>query len=163
MSSGQPIIKQIAWVSVPIQIVIMILFMAVFSFAQMDEPILLGALTYLLVVILVRRFVLREHRRGIAFFKRKQYTEAIDHFKESYDFFTKHKWVDRYRFVTTFSSSRISYREMALLDMAFCYAQTGNGDKSKEYYLQTLNEFPDSEIAKASLKMIESIEQSKTI
>lgn len=39
---------------------------------------------------------------------------------------------------------------------AFCYGQSGDGKRSKEFYEKTLREFPNSEIAKASLRMFES-------
>ncbi len=86
--------------------------------------------------------------------------EAGAEFKLSYDFFTRHPWIDDWRFITLLSSSRVSYREMALLNMAFCHAQEGDGVKAKEFYQRTLKEFPDSGMAKASLRMIESAEKS---
>lgn len=54
------------------------------------------------------------------------------------------------------SSSRISYTEMALANIAFCYGQLGEGAKSKEYYENILKEFPDSQIAIVSLKMFDA-------
>ena len=59
------------------------------------------------------------------------------------------------------SPSAMSYREMALINIAFAYSQIGNGIKAKEYYQQTQQEFPDSGMANAALKMIESVEQSR--
>ena len=50
---------------------------------------------------------------------------------------------------------------MALLNIAFCHAQLGNGELAKEYYQKTLHEFPDSGMAKASLNMIETFEKEK--
>ncbi|HEX7447932.1 MAG TPA: hypothetical protein VF306_10325 [Pirellulales bacterium] len=57
------------------------------------------------------------------------------------------------------SSSAISYREMALCNIAFCYAQLGNGENAELYYRRTLDEFPDSGLADAALRMIESVRQ----
>ncbi len=51
---------------------------------------------------------------------------------------------------------------MALLNIAFCYGQSGNGKRSKEYYEKTLREFSNSEIAKASLQMFESAKDLKS-
>lgn len=55
----------------------------------------------------------------------------------------------------------MTYQEMALANIAFCYGQAGNGKKSIEYYTRTLKEFPNNGIAKASLKMLNSIERNK--
>ena len=49
---------------------------------------------------------------------------------------------------------------MALLNMAFAYSQIGNGQKSKEIYEQVLKEFPNSEMAKAALRMFESAKEN---
>jgi len=160
MSSKPPIVRQIAWLSVVPQVTVMGVLMAVMHFAGLKQAVLLGALAYLALSIGLRFCVPFAHRRGIALFKKSRYEEAIPQFDRSYDFFTRHKWIDDFRFLTLLSSSRVSYREMALLNTAFCYAQAGNGSKSKEYYERTLVEFPDSEIAKVSLKMIESAEKT---
>ena len=48
---------------------------------------------------------------------------------------------------------------MALLNIAFCYSQIDQGKKAKEYYQRVLNEFPESGMATAALKMIDSIEK----
>ena len=89
--------------------------------------------------------------------KKEKYEQAIEAFQKSYSFFSKYTWIDQYRFITMLSSSKISYREMALLNIAFCYSQIYNGKNSKDYYLKTIQYFPNSEVAKASLKMIRSI------
>ena len=156
MSSGQPIIKQLAWLSLPIQVLVLVLLIVAFSLTGIDEAVLLGTFVFLVIFFSLRFLVAREHRRGIALFKKKRYSEAIPHFEGSYKFFTAHKLIDQFRFLTMLSSSRISYREMALLNIAFCYGQAGNRDESRKYYQKTLTEFPDSEIAEASLKLIES-------
>ena len=68
--------------------------------------------------------------------------------------------------ITLFSASKMSYREMDLNNIAFCYSQIGNGTKSKEYYEKTLSEFPESIMAKTALKLINSaqnIENQKTV
>jgi tetratricopeptide (TPR) repeat protein len=160
MSSKAPIVRQIAWLSVVPQLVIMALIMWLLSIAGVQQAILLGALTYLALSIILRFGIPKAHRRGISLFKRKQYTEAIPEFERSYDFFSRNRWIDDLRFLVLLSSSRISYREMALLNLAFCQSQAGNGLKAKECYQRTLAEFPDSEMAKASLKMIESAEKA---
>ena len=89
-----------------------------------------------------------------------QYPEAIARFEASYIFFTRHVWIDRYRSIVMMSPSAASYREAALINIAFCYAQIGQGAEAKNYYLRTLHEFPESGLAKAALTLIESIEES---
>ena len=89
---------------------------------------------------------------------KKEFQNAIPYFHKSYDFFNKHSWIDKYRYVTLLSSSKMCYREMALNNIAFCYSQIGEGDKAVEYYSQTLEEYPDNEMAKAALNFISSVD-----
>ncbi|UPT66229.1 MAG: hypothetical protein M0D57_17375 [Sphingobacteriales bacterium JAD_PAG50586_3] len=86
--------------------------------------------------------------------KQKDYKDAISYFVKSYDFFNYYSWVDKYRYITLLSSSLMCYREMALNNIAFCYGQIGEGQLAEEYYLRTLSEYPDNEMAKAALNLI---------
>lgn len=120
---------------------------------------LYGAITYLVISQILRRTISKEHRRGMANIQRQQFEEAIANFERSYAFFQQNNWIDQYRFVTLLSSGRMSYKEMALNNIAFCYGQLGNGLLSKEYYQKTLDEFPESEMAKVGLRFLQSMNQ----
>ena len=43
---------------------------------------------------------------------------------------------------------------MSLLNIAYCYSQSGNGELSKQYYEKALELFPHSELAKSALNAI---------
>jgi tetratricopeptide (TPR) repeat protein len=128
-------------------------------FIGFQNYVFAGAIIYLAISFLLRFGVPFHHRKGIALFKKDSFIEAIPFFEKSYAFFNRNKWIDKYRYITLLSSSRASYTEMALLNIAFCYGQSGDGKKSKEYYEKTLSEFPNCEIAKASLRMFESAKE----
>ena len=132
MSSKSPIARQIAWLSLLPQLILIFCFIAFAHLIGFQSYLLFGALIYLAISFLLRF--------GIPFFKRNA-------------------WIDKYRYIILLSSSRVSYTEMALLNIAFCYGQSGDGKRSKEYYKKTLSEFPDSEIAKASLRMYKSAKE----
>ena len=53
------------------------------------------------------------------------------------------------------SSSRISYREMGLLNAAFCFGQSGQRERAIEEYRRVLVEFPGSKMAEAALRLLE--------
>ena len=156
MASSAPIVRQIAWISVVPQLVFMALLMAAAYLAGFEPFIVVGAAAYLVLSLGLRRLIPRDHRAGIALFRRERFAEALPHFQRSYEFFTRHRWLDDWRFITLLSSSRISYREMALLNVAYCYGQTGDGERSREYYQRVAQEFPGSRIAEASLRMFEA-------
>ncbi len=116
-----------------------------------------GIIAYLILSIGLRSLITRHHRRGMSLIKRGQYAEAIPLFQQSNGFFLQYNWLDRWRYMLLLSSSRTSYREMALVNMAFCYTQIGEGKQAKALYEQALTEFPQSAIAQTALKMIETI------
>jgi tetratricopeptide (TPR) repeat protein len=156
MASKKPIVKQVAWLSVIPQIAFLMAMIFLAGALGFQNAILPGVIIYLAISFPLRFGIPHHHRKGIALFKQGAFAEAIPFFEKSYLFFKKYSWVDRYRYVTLLSSSQISYREMALLNIAFCHGQSGDGKKSRDYYEKTLYEFPDSEMAKASLQMFQS-------
>ncbi len=160
MSSGRPVIRQIAWKSLIPQVIILIVLVVLTTLIfGGDSPIPdLAVILYLLYPLVSRKLIAHNHRSGIRFFKSGDYVHAIDEFKKSYEFFMEHKWIDKYRFVVLLSSGRISYTEMALLNIAFCYTQIGDGSRAKLYYEKTLEQFPDSGMAKAALQMMNSVQ-----
>lgn len=161
MASSQPIVRQINWISIIPQLIILILTIFVFYFMGVKNPILCGYLTYTFVFMSIRYVITKYHRKGMRFVKNIQYDNAIQEFQKSHEFFMKHKWIDKYRYVVLISSSRMSYLEMSMLNMAYCYAQLGKGSKSKELYKETLDQFPDSKMAESALKMFDSAKDIK--
>lgn len=119
-----------------------------------------GASAFVLYSIGVRRLLVGQHRRGVSLVRAEQFGEAITHFEASYGFLSRHAWIDRWRCLTLLSASAISYREMALCNIAFCYGQVGDGRSCKSYYERALSEFPESGLAQASLNIILAAEAS---
>lgn len=156
MASNIPTVRQIAWVSLIPHFLFMGLIIFVYNLLESKDPFLYGALTYLILSLGIRNLVAKDHRQGMKLVKQLQFETAISRFENSVAFFTKNYWIDKYRFLTLLSSSKMTYKEMGLCNIAFCYSQTGNGQKAKEYYEQTLKEFPENGIAIAGLKMINS-------
>lgn len=129
MTSSVPIVRQIAWLSVLPQLGILLVLIAIADLLGARDPFLAGAIAYVAASILLRFAIPRHHRRGLSLFKKERFSEAVPHFFRSYDFFVKHRWLDRWRAVTLLSSSRIGYTEMALLNAAFCLSQSRERDR----------------------------------
>jgi tetratricopeptide (TPR) repeat protein len=159
MSSKVPTIKQIAWISLIPQLGLLALLMAAYYYFEVEEFILYGAATYLVISYLLRTQIPKQHREGMFLVKRQDFAAAIPRFEKSFDYFTKNEWIDKYRYFILLSSSRASYKEMALINIAFCYSQIGDGDMAKKYYNKTLDLFPGSMMASTALKMIKSVEK----
>ena len=153
-----PLVKQAAWISLLPQLLVLSLFIALthrlLQPITLDSSMPIGAIFYFAYVVAVRNLLARPHRRGIRLVKAGRFAEAIPQFEASYQFFTRRLWIDRWRYLTLLSSSAMSYREMALCNIAFCYGQIGEGAQSKIYYQRALQEFPNSGLATAALNII---------
>ena len=158
MASNVPTIRQVSWISIIPQIAFMLTLIFIYDKLNIKEPALYGAITYLIISMSLRYLVPKSHREAIKLTKQHKFENAILKYEDSYKFFTENNWIDKYRFITLLSSSKMNYREMALCNIAFCYSQVGNGQKSIEYYKKTLAEFPENGLAEAGLKMLTSTE-----
>lgn len=160
MLSKVPTIRQIAWISIIPQLIFMGLLTLVFFILNTKQPITFGATVYILLSIILRQLISKSHAKGIRHIKRGELELAIIQFKKSATFFSKYEWIDKYRYITLLSASLIRFKEMALCNIAYCYSQTNNGAKAKEYYELVLKEFPKSGIAITALNFINSLENS---
>ncbi|MCC7520948.1 MAG: tetratricopeptide repeat protein [Flavobacteriaceae bacterium] len=160
MASYVPIVRQIAWILLIPQLLLMGLLIYIFHLLKLEDAFFYGAATYLVLYFRLKNLVAKDHRQGMKLVKQQKFEEAIPLFEKSVDFFTRNNWVDKYRFLTLLSSSKMTYKEMGLCNIAFCYSQTNNGQKAKEYYELTLKEFPENGIATVGLKMINSFVQN---
>jgi hypothetical protein len=157
LASSLPIVRQIAWLSLLPQLVVMAGMVAAARALRFHNPFLAAAVPYFLLSLILSRVIPTHHRAGMRLFKQERFAEAIPKFQESYSFFVKHPWLDRWRAIFLLSAGRISYREMALLNVAFCLAQSGQRTQSLAAYKRTLAEFPDSKMAQTAIRMIDDV------
>ncbi len=118
----------------------------------------LGAGAYLAYSFGSRALLTQSHRAGMLLTRQGRYKDAIKKYEQSHAFFSKHAWIDDYRSLVLLTPSAMSYREMALVNTAYCYAKMGKDKQAKEAYERTLHEFPDSAMAQATLKLIDAAE-----
>src|SRR5678810_278268 len=147
MASTVPTIRQLSWLSLISQFIVIRLIIFLYHLAIFDQSFIFGALTYSLLALGLRNLVAKNHRQGMRFVKQQKFVDALPYLEKSVDYFAKNNWVDKYRYLTLLSSSKMTYKEMGLCNIAFCYSQTGNGQKAKEYYEQALREFPENGLA----------------
>jgi len=159
MSSNVPtVMGKVWWFSFIIQLIIIGLLFYLFKLLTVPEPFLFGALTYVILARVLRSLIAKEHRQGVKLVLQKRYDEAIPFFENSYKYFIKNEWADNYRFLTLLSSSKSSYTQMALDNLAFCYSQIGNGAKAVEFYKKALEVNPNDGLAEAGLNLLLSKE-----
>jgi tetratricopeptide (TPR) repeat protein len=143
------------FISILVQTAVLVLFGVLFYFIDHEHYIYYAVILFFAVFSVLRFGIPRFHRKGIFHVRRKQFEQAVPLFEKSFRFFSRHQWLDKYRVFFLLSSSRISYREMALLNKAFCLSQTGKKSEAIACYKEALKAFPDSQMASAALKMME--------
>jgi tetratricopeptide (TPR) repeat protein len=156
-------IRQISWIAAIPQFIVLALAVGMgmlLSPANLTFGMTCGAATYLLYSFGSRLLIPRYHRTGIALSRQQRFADAIPHFERSLEFFDRHDWVDRYRSIVLMSPSAMSYREMALANIAFCYSQIGDGEQARLYYEKCLERFPDSSLALTALRMIDAVRRT---
>ena len=159
MSSRTPIVRQVSWIATIPQFVALLIAMAIGTTFSPHDGIVWGGGAYLAYSIGSRMLIPRHHRAGMALLRQNRFEEAIPQFKESLRFFDCHSWIDRFRSVVLMSPSAAGYREMALANLAFCYGQIGEGTQSRDCYDERLKRFPDSGLANAAVRMLDSAKQ----
>jgi tetratricopeptide (TPR) repeat protein len=148
-------LKDANWVSVLMQVIVIALFSLVWQKLSTGNPLLNGALSYYALSIVLRTLVPRNHRKGINEIKKERYEEAIPSFEKSYAFFSKFSWLDKYRLLVLLSSSKMSYKQMALNNIAFCYSIKGDRLKSIDYYHRIMTEFPKQKMPESVDAVVE--------
>lgn len=162
MTSPPPMIRRISWVAVIPQFIALALAISLgqlLSPAKPSNGMLWGAAVYLFYSFGSRMLIPRDHRAGIALSRQQRFADAIPRFQQSLEFFDRHDWIDSYRSIVLMSPSAVSYREMALANIAFCYSQIGDGEQARSYYEKCLQRFPESGLAITALRMMDSARQ----
>lgn len=161
MSARPPMIRPCSGVAVLVTLAVVGAFTLIFRWwfhvREWSTAILLAAVAHIIYGRLMRSWLTRDHRVGIALFRERRFAEAAPRFEASYRAMVDRPWIDRFRWLILGGASELTYREMALCNAAFCYSQIGDGQRALGLYEQALKEFPGSSIATASLNMLNSI------
>ena len=157
---AQPTIRYWSWAHVVPQLLslaLLILLFWIFLPAQdVGEAFLFGAAIFVTYSFGSRYLIPTAHRRGMKAMSLKDYDTAIDQFQRSYEFFSKHYWLDKYRGVTMMSPSIWSYREMALMNVASAHVARKDFEAAQAACLRVLDESPQNEIASSTIEMIQA-------
>lgn len=159
--SRTPIVRPVSWLNAAINIGVLAVFVIVGGALAQFGGAIAGAGVYLILSQLLRRIICRHHRIAIAHCKRQEFEQAIPEFQRSLKFFEDNPWIDRFRAITILSAAGMSYREMALVSLGFCYAQLGDGKNARLNYEQCVQQFPNSGMAESALRLMNAGASSK--
>ena len=152
-----PMPAQIAWLAFIPHFSLMALFIAVAHFLGFHDAFTPGVITYYVVGTAMEWLAPGRQQLANRMVKKARFAEAIPKFQASYDFLSRHPWIDRWRAITLLSVSRTSLRELALTNIAFCLHQLGREQEAVTYYEQTLFQYPDNALAATELARLRSM------
>ncbi len=155
---SQPLINYISWTRVLPQLgaaaVLILLANFLLPVRELVDAFIIGAGVYVAYSFGSRYFIAGANRRGLKAVAREEYDDALEHFKLSYEFFSKHEWLDRYRSVTLMSPSMWSYREMALMNILTVHVRRKDFAVARDACSRVLEEFPGNQIAQSTMDML---------
>lgn len=113
-----------------------------------------GTVCYFVLRFLLQRRAKAFQKRGLRLMAQERYREAAAEFEAGYRFFEEHRTLDRYRAVTMLDQSEMDWREIMLANTASSLAMSGERDRAIELYQHCLTLYPDSRLAKPSLRFL---------
>lgn len=160
MASKVPLTLQTTWIFLIPHLLLILVLYFIFDGIMTSDPLIYAIAVYLILHYLLRRLIPGDHRNGIRLMKEEKFEEAINCFEKSIEFFGKYPWLDKYRYLLILSSAKMSYREMALCNIAFAMTQTNRGKEAKLKYEEILRQYPDNVLAITGLRTMESASNS---
>lgn len=156
MASQVPVVRQVAWAALIYQFGLLALFVWLYRLAGFNDPVTAGGLSLIALIVVLRIAFTGLHRKGMRHVRKMEYAEAIPYFEMSYEYFSRHRNLDKYRAYLLMSASMLCYKEMALNNIGFCYSQLDHKAEAIHYYKRCLEEYPNCTIAQVALKMLEA-------
>jgi hypothetical protein len=98
------------------------------------------------------------HRGGIRAYRARRFDEAVVHNRASFEFFERHPWMDRWRFLLFGTASRTPYKTMALGNLAYSEVMRGNRSLAVSLFEQALRLTPGYANAEVGLAMLGTTE-----
>lgn len=94
-------------------------------------------------LVIVRRIVCRDHRRGVVLTRQGKFVEAISAFRRSEEFWERHPTLDRYRALLLGSPTSHGFHLFALYNQAYCLCRLQNGTEARPLIDRVLAKAPD--------------------
>ncbi|MCB0706844.1 MAG: hypothetical protein KDC34_16120 [Saprospiraceae bacterium] len=154
-------IRTISWPAVAVQVIILAFLIKLLSWMGLSNPFpfLVGPPFYLFIAFGLRGWLEEDHRKGMKAIRSQNYHAALEYFDQSIEFFENYPKVDKYRALTLLSAARFSFREMGMVNKAYCLGQVGRVSEMAALYRQVFQEYPENDIARMALELMDLKEE----
>ena len=162
MTTGQPTISQVSWSALLKMLLVYIALGLLLVFVWQYEPPFAHYIALVVLALFICGFIATlfppHFRRAARAQKKGDLDSAIAEMEACLAFFQRHPWIDRHRWIVTLNSSAISYREMALLNIAAFQTLARRKEEAKAAYRRVIELFPNSVVGRQALTAIETFE-----
>lgn len=148
-----------SWLMAPLVIVTLALTILLIPVFGLIIGAVLTILAVLMYISLATQLVAGDLFRGFKLVRAQHYDQALAMFERCYDYFSRHPWIDDYRYILLLNPSVMTFREMSLFNMACCHFYLNDGIRMYQAYQRLLEEYPDNAIAQSMLRMVEICRQ----
>ena len=122
------------------------------------EYVVFAVFVFFVITLAARwAFLTEDLHQSIKHIRNAAFAEAIPFIEKSFDYYTQRAWIDKYRFALQISSSKSTFREICIGNLAYCYVRLGEPLKAKALYEALLREYPANKNAKLMLDDIKTI------
>ena len=159
MRSKVPFVKkEIAWLSLIPRLLYLGLLCLAFYPLDKKNFFIYAIIVHSLITFGLRKWALPAVvHSSVALIKEGKFEEAIPYIKESIDYYDKHPWIDKYRFLLMVSSSKLCIMELLLCNLAYCHLQIGDVKIAKLTYEEVLRRYPENANARVQLQTINAV------
>lgn len=158
-----PIYKPVSIFRMMPLLIAMILLSALFYFTIFEMDFISSASLAIFVVLayryIIRYTIMLNNVKGIRCLKKSDFEGVIRYFDKSNVFFTEHEFLNKYGFIVFLSPSKYTLKEMALVNLAYSYAQKGDIARTKEFYEECLKINPQNGMALSSMNFLNAKEK----
>jgi tetratricopeptide (TPR) repeat protein len=121
-----------------------------------------GSLVGLIVLVVyvkgMQWYLMRYHQAALKLIRAGKFDEALVPLQKALEFYTEHPGLDRWRHVLMATASRFSLREVAMMNIAYCFGQIGDKEKMIKHYERLASEYPDNMAAQNTLRFIDTLQ-----
>lgn len=141
-----------------------ILFPTTYVYLIFTEHYLFGTLfffvsmLYIIGIFLFKYCITKDFRKAKILYLKHRYEESLEMYRKCYDFFDKHRFLDKWIYTMALSEDRTSVRERVLHNITVIYVRIGDMKKVKEQNQKALQLFPENVRSQGLRNLICSIE-----
>lgn len=156
MTSQVPFVRQETnWLAAIPRLLLIAILAYCFYPLNKEQYLLIAIVAHWLVTLALRQLCFpRSLHQGIRLIRQERFEEAIPFVERTVNFYTRYRWIDKYRYVLMISSSRSTFQESCLNNLGYCYLQAGEIVMAREIYEAVLQQFPRNKNARAMLGTI---------